>query len=252
MYRVTKILSLLLLSTVLSGCFEEEVFSDVPRIEFQDIRYVDTQSVDSLILSFSFEDEGADIGLNATFDDLLQPYQVYDLIIDANDSAITINQDNLALPLFRAPVLIDQQEGELAYFYFPENKVPFAQEDNRPAYDCDFYEIIDSDTFFIQRNEFHNNFHIEFERKRGSAFAPLDFNQVFNSSDCTLGQFDGRIPYYDPEGKSGNYEYAMISQAFRLAFLDDSIRVRFYVYDRALNKSNEVVSPPFLLKDITN
>ena len=43
----------------------------------------------------------------------------------------------------------------------------------------------------------------------------------------------------------------MLSQAFRLAFLDDVIRARFFIYDRAQNKSNEAFTPDFVLADIT-
>ncbi|MEM7298939.1 MAG: hypothetical protein AAF391_11810, partial [Bacteroidota bacterium] len=109
----------------------------------------------------------------------------------------------------------------------------------------------DTDTIYVLRNEFHNNFHIEFQRKVGADFEEMDFNEIFNNPDCDLGDFDGRIPFYDPDGKSGTFQYAMISQAFRLAFQDDSVRLKFYVYDRRLNKSNEVTTPSFLLRDIT-
>lgn len=240
-----------MLPLVLFSCYEEENFPDTPNIEFEDIVFVDTETIDSLILTFTFEDGGADIGLDPVDADLLRPWQVYDVIIDAEDSAIVISEDDIVLPLYKAPVFIDQQNGEIAYFYFPEFKELYSETDNRPGYSCDNYEIIESDTFYVRRNEFYNNFHIEFQKKSGASYVPIDFNAIFANPDCSLGEFDGRIPYYDNEGISGTFHYAMISQAFRLAFLDDSIRVQFYVYDRKLNRSNVVTSPGFLLKDIT-
>ncbi|WP_370087388.1 hypothetical protein [Ekhidna sp.] len=237
---------------VLSGCFEKDIFPDTPRIEFEEISFIDTETTDSLVLTFTFEDGGGDVGLG-NGRDLLVPYEIYDVIIDSDDSTVTISQDisTINLPLFKAPVLIDQENGELAYFFFPEEKVPFSDTDNRPAYSCDSYEIIETDTFYIARNEFHYNFHIEFQRKINDSYEVINFREIFNNPDCSLGNFNGRIPYYDPEGKSGTITYSMLSQAFRLAFLDDVIRVKFYIYDRALNKSNEVFSPDFILADIT-
>lgn len=237
---------------VLSGCFDKDIFPDTPRIEFEEISFIDTETTDSLVLTFTFEDGGGDVGLG-NGRDLFAPYEIYDVIIDSDDSTITITQDvgSINFPLFKAPVVIDQQDGELAYFFFPEDKVPFSDVDNRPAYSCDNYEIIETDTFYIARNEFHYNFHIEFQRKVNDSYQEINFRQIFNNPDCSLGNFNGRIPYYDPEGKSGTITYSMLSQAFRLAFLDDVIRVKFYIYDRALNKSNEVFSPDFVLTDIT-
>lgn len=237
---------------ILTSCFDKDIFPDTPKIAFEDLKFIDTQSTDSLVLTFSFEDGNGDVGLG-NGQDLLLPYQIYDVIIDSDDSTITINQDASTInpPLFRAPLLIDQEDGEIAYFFFPESKAPFSDIENRPAYSCESYEIIESDTFYIARNEFHYNFHIEFQRKVGESYQKINFRQIFNNPDCSLGNFNGRIPFYDPEGKSGTITYAMLSQAFRLAFLDDIIRVKFYIYDRALNKSNEVVSPDFVLADIT-
>ena len=238
---------------VVTSCFEKDVFPDTPRIEFEEIKFVDLDNAaDSLILTFSFEDGTGDIGLG-NGPDLLSPFQVYDLIIDDEDSTITINQapSTIQFPLHRAPVLIDEQNGEIAYFFFPESKTFFSSEDNRPAYGCDFYEIIEEDTFYVARNEFHFNFHIEFQRKIGENYEPINFRETFNSTNCSLGNFNGRIPVFDPDGKSGTINYAMLSQAFRLAFIDDIIRAKFFIYDRAQNKSNEAFTSDFILSEIT-
>ncbi|SNS80888.1 hypothetical protein SAMN05421640_1321 [Ekhidna lutea] len=248
-----KLLYLGLIMATLTSCFDKDIFPDTPSIAFEDIKFIDTQSTDSLKLTFTFEDGNGDVGLDDG-PDLLVPYQIYDLIIDSEDSVITISTDpsRISPPLFKAPVFIGENNGEVEYIFFPGDKVLFSDEDNRPPYSCDSYEIIESDTFYIARNEFYYNFHIEFQRKLGEdSYEPINFRQIFNNPDCSLGNFNGRIPYYDPEGKSGTITYSMLSQAFRLAFLDDVIRVKFYIYDRARNKSNEVVSPDFVLADIT-
>lgn len=236
----------------MSACFETEEFPNTPQISFQDVRFVDTDALDSLVLSFTFQDGDGDIGLTNSFDDLATPYQIFDIILDARDSVVSISEDDVTLPLFAAPVVIDNQAGQPVYLFFPSEKRLFSDSDNRPVYDCENYEIIDADTFFVARNEFHFNFHVEFLGKSQgqSEFTLIDFREVFNSNDCTLGNFDGRIPLFDPDGREGVFTYAMLSQAFRLVFLDDSIKLRFYLYDRALNQSNIEESRAFTFNQL--
>ncbi|MEO9484995.1 MAG: hypothetical protein ABJG47_16155 [Ekhidna sp.] len=103
----------------------------------------------------------------------------------------------------------------------------------------------------VERVETYYNFIIEFQKKVGENYVPLNYQQIFGTDKCDIGIFNGRIPLYDPEGKSGTITYAIQSTVLRLAFLDDVIRAKFYVYDRAGNKSNEVTSADFVLADIT-
>ena len=246
----TKILLPILSVVILNSCFSTEEFPSIPRIEYQSIDYRDTDGIDSLVLSFRFEDGDGDIGLNNEFNDLVNPYHIYSLILDADDSIVTISQEVLAFPLYAAPVLIEEQNGETQRVFFPAEKVVFSESDLRPAYNCQDYEIIDEDTFYVARNENHYNFHVDFLKKTRGEYEPIDFQTIFNSDDCTLGNFDGRIPLFDPNGNEGVITYAMLSQAFRLAFLDDTIKLRFYILDRNLNQSNIEETPDFVFDDL--
>ncbi|MEQ9466687.1 MAG: hypothetical protein RLN88_04705 [Ekhidna sp.] len=106
-------------------------------------------------------------------------------------------------------------------------------------------------TIPVIRNETHFNFIIEFQRKVGESYLPLNYQEIFGTELCDIGVFNGRIPLYDPDGKSGTITYAIQSTVLRLAFQDDVIRAKFYVYDRAGIKSNEIFTPDFVLADIT-
>lgn len=97
----------------------------------------------------------------------------------------------------------------------------------------------------VVRNEFYYNFIIVFEKKVGESYIPLDYQSIFGTELCDIGVFNGRIPLFDREGKSGTYTYAIQSTVLRLAFLDNIIRARFYVYDRSGNQSNVVTTPDF-------
>ncbi len=236
---------------LLSSCFEQEEFPDTPRIEFESLDYIETPGLDSLVLSFSFEDGDGDLGLNDDVNDLLFPYQIYSVVIDANDSVIYIDSDNIELPLYAAPVFIASLDnGDIARIFFTEDKVLLSETDNRPSYDCDNYELIESDTVYVARNEFYHNFHVQFMQKRNGNYTEIDFAEIFQSDDCELGNFNGRIPFYDPNGREGVITYSMLSQLFRLSFQDDTIQLRFWVYDRNLNMSNVAETPDFVLRDL--
>ena len=242
-----------ILALTITSCFEKEIFSDTPHIAFEKIAfYVNDNGPDSLILVFSFEDGTGDIGLSS-FQDLQSPYHIYDVIIDSENNLIPIRQDtsDIKFPLFKAPISIIEENGEAEYYFFPEQKSHFSDYDNRPKmYGCDFYEIIAQDTLYIARNEFYYNFYIDFEVKVGENYIPVNFMEIFNTSNCLLGNFNGRIPYF-PEGRNGIITYSMFSQGFHLAFLDKTMRANFFIYDRAKNKSNIVYTPDFVLAEIT-
>ncbi len=251
MTRAAKLLFSLLILILFSSCFEPEEFPETPRIEFESINYIERDGLDSLILSFSFEDGDGDLGLNDDVNDLLAPYQIYSLVIDANDSIVYIDTENVTLPLYAAPVFIASLDnGQIQRIFFTEEKVLFSETDSRPPYDCDNYELVESDTVYVARNEFYHNFHVQFMQKRNGEYNEINFAEIFQSEDCDLGNFNGRIPFYDPNGREGIITYSMLSQLFRLSFQDDTIQLRFWVYDRNLNRSNTVESPDFVLRDL--
>ena len=103
----------------------------------------------------------------------------------------------------------------------------------------------------VQRIETYYNLILEFQKKVGDNYIPLNYQQIFGTDKCDIGIFNGRIPLYDSDGKSGTFTYSIQSAVLRLAFLDDIIRAKFYIYDRAGNKSNEVFTPNFVLADIS-
>ena len=111
-------------------------------------------------------------------------------------------------------------------------------------------QVINS-TIPVVRVESHYNFIIEFQKKVGEEYVPLDYQDIFGTELCDIGIFNGRIPLYDPDGKSGTFSYAIQSVILLLAFLDDTIRARFFVYDRSGNQSNVVFTPDFVLSEIT-
>ena len=245
---VAKLLVSLVIILMITSCFDPEEFPETPYIEFESISYRDTETSDSLILKFRFEDGDGNIGLNSN--DIFYPYHDYSLIADEQGNVQIFGSDALP-PYFSAaaiPVFVD---GNLVDFERVGPWEDFPASDFGQPYSCENYEIIELDTFMVKRNEFGKNLFLEFFTKSGGQYNKIDFNEIFENPDCELGDFDGRIPWFDPNGKEGIITYSILSGPLRLAFLDDSVKIDFYVVDRELNRSNVASTPDFLLRDIT-
>lgn len=277
-------ISLIFLVLILTSCFESETFTDAPQIEFNSVLFVDVDDggQDSLYISFDFTDENGDIGLSS--DENEPPYHSFNIVLDSRDSLVKFGSESIP-PFYSYPVTSTslfeqtlQDDGTisinefLAFVYFPSDKVLLSELDTRPTFfDCDLYQTLETplfvstggnifepqpdfslgDTLYVVRNEFFFNLLISFEKQEGDDFVPINFQEIFNSNDCDLGNFDARIPLFDQDGRIGTITYGILSLGFDVAFADDLIRVKIYIYDRALNKSNEVYSEPFFLRDIT-
>lgn len=238
-------------------------FEQSPYVEFDQLVFHDSDTQDTLELSFIVWDEEGDIGLTNESEDLSHPYHLYDAIIDEDDVPVTItgifNTPFYKVPTF--PLIID---GETAYVYFPDQRTLFSEIDNRPPYSCDSYEILEaelsSDTFYLERNKFFYNLHVDFVNNSGES---LDFNEIFNTQQCDLGNFNARlIPL--GESTSGRVftverlnkfswrvRYWMLSTGWKLVFLDNQFEVQFEVNDRELNESNAASSGLVTINEIT-
>lgn len=238
-YRWSQI-SIILITLGFSSCFNPPDFPDEPEIEFRSLEYIDyADDVDSMLLRFDFEDGDGDIGLS---DDYFgYPYHRFNVVVDSFDSLVSISDSNVVLPFY----LIDP--------YGIGEKTLFSETDNRPLYSsCDYYydpNVLD-DTIFIQENEYNNNFYIDILKRKNGVYSKF----YFNNSTCDLVNFNSRIPIFDSEhdGKSlsGTITYYLSSIGWANVLTPDTFKIRFYIYDRALHKSNVVESPEYLFQDI--
>ncbi|MEO1255888.1 MAG: hypothetical protein AAFY41_13550, partial [Bacteroidota bacterium] len=262
----------------------KEVFPDTPRIEFEDVFFVDADNAqDSLVLTFSFEDGNGDIGLSNQ-DDAFPPYHFSNVILDA-DSLIVTDTSAYNPPYIKAaisllPVVVrlrdglNEQTGEprfrevvVSEFRRVDNFVSIGDEDPRiGASQCDDFldftfhfpvevapnvDDLSSTTVrgLIERNDTYYNLVIEFYEQRPDGTEQLiDFNSIFNA--CTE-PFSGRIPIFDPTGNQGSITYTMKSNGFNGGLGGKPVKLRFYVLDRGLNQSNIVDTEFFFLEDIT-
>jgi len=301
MIRIAK-LSLVVFLFALSSCYNEEVFSDVPFIEFRSLEFVDSSS-DTLILKFHFEDGGANLGFPSN--DFSSPYFLY---VDSEPKILTErNIGDALLPVSLASFFIENVEllrrNNNVFTLIPNSAIyPAILNENVSITDLDeivfecpniinqdsalfgaanlrlyrenqpdtlrevfFYEEIleqniESEVPAIYRETFYNII-VRFQRILNGApevdengeDVYIDFGEVFDETDCGIGveSFNARVPIFDQDGRSGTITYNIVSILLRQGIGDDPFQIRFFVYDRAGSKSNEVVSPTFRLSDIT-
>ncbi|MDE0470688.1 MAG: hypothetical protein OXH57_02010 [Ekhidna sp.] len=280
-------LSLLVFFT---SCYKEEQFSATPRIEFKNIEFIDSSTnVDSLNLTFSFEDGDANIGFP---ENDFSPS--YDLFVDSEPKILTrSNIDESVPPVYLAPVvfqtvrpirrnenIITTGKGstfpafiDLSQTYNEDIifECPNIINQNLSRFDTigiTVYAFDDSNSFYEEiftqnpgdlsaeipalfRATFYNIF-IQIEQQNiNGVFEKIDFRSIFPVDNCELGNLNGRFPVFgDGDGESGTITYSILSRGLSIAFQDNLLRVRFSIMDRTGNLSNEVVTPSFRISEI--
>ena len=206
-----KIIFLFVIVLVVS-CTKEPTFPDAPHIKFKSMQrftvYNDfTQSyTDSINIVISFEDGDGDLGLSAN--DLLTPYQPYDIIKDKNDKFILLGSND-TLPSFdNCHYVVDD----------------FIKNDPKP------------DTVLIKKNLNFFNYFAELYVKENGVFEKMDL-----SSYCPY-PFYGRFPVLNPDDYSGTLDgdltFNINDPALRFLLEGKTAKFKIFIKDRALNKSN--------------
>ncbi|MCP4460529.1 MAG: hypothetical protein GY816_21275 [Cytophagales bacterium] len=112
------------------------------------------------------------------------------------------------------------------------------------------------DTVLVQRNPFHFNIYIDLLVKQGNDYITYQEFVPALVSECDP-LFTSRFPVFDRSdfGRplDGSISYAFFSTQFATDnsfILNETLRLRFYIYDRALNQSNVVETPDFKILDL--
>ena len=237
----------------IQGCFDPPEFPVEPKVSANNVSYASYDGPDSLILTFNFEDGDGDIGLGS--EETQPPYHRRNFIIDSSEPPrfVSLRGEDYTLPFY-------------AINEFDETRTLWSESDDRPAYNCLNYEPFDSlavqyddstafisDTLYVVKNEFNKNIYVSFYRKVLGEYSPITDKEFAGNQECP-DTFDSRFPIFDNRNigraLSGTISYAMISVGFETIFRNDSIMIEFYIYDRALNRSNIARTEDFVLADI--
>ncbi|MEO9483403.1 MAG: hypothetical protein ABJG47_08165 [Ekhidna sp.] len=250
---------LFFLSTLFVSCSEEEKrypFEQSPYAEFDDLEFHDSSSLDTLLLTFTIWDIEGDIGSD------LNEVNEFELILDELGRPVTISGDqqpSCYLPITSRKLQdIDvnyEADGCRVDFTIPE----------RPPFSCDEYQIIKDDTLFIRRIKGYYDLLIDFKNVNNENY---NFQEIFNSSDCNLGNFNARLidfanvdvfrpievnPYKIKKLSKFSYQvsYMMLSSGWKPAIGQNQFELEFQVIDQTLNESNVATSGLVTLEKIT-
>jgi hypothetical protein len=247
----------------LGSCFDPPIYPLAPQVSFDGIRFVQIEGQDSLVLSFDFRDGDGDIGLSD--DDNTPPFHRVNLILDSTATFVFNEQvGGFVVEDVSTGFVEFGDEGNKNPYYLVSNfgtLVGVYSEDPivLPDFGCrDYIPVTDvegdttgadkQDTLLIEPNEFLNNINITFLRQRNGQLE--DITGAFAPDACS-DPFDSRIPIFDTDNLGrpldGTINYPMLSSGFISNFLNDSIIIEFYIYDRALNRSNIERTQPFTL-----
>jgi len=166
---------------LLSGCKENEIFSNIPRLEYKSVYFLQSSGKDSIMkLIFSFKDGDGDIGLEIV--DTFSPFN---------------------------PVFDSVTEASLNKYYF--------------------------------------NCYVDYKEKVNGVFEPY-----VPPGKVDTFSYSFRVQNLTPDGRHkairGELELDIpVSPSQRLSFFNtDTIIYAIYIYDRSLNKSNVIATPPII------
>lgn len=224
-----------------NACFNPPEYPVVPQIEFSSLKFKDVPNpadADSLILTLKFKDGDGDLGLMDSDTTILKYANKY---------------------YFRFPdgtfITYLTKRTVSGYDTLPDFKSPF---------NCTNWDILTltkggaqvKDTLYFKLNPNHYNIFVEFQVKgNDGSFTTFDPKTIFIYPNCVVNLFNGRFPVLakdlgKPSPLEGTIRYSMRSAGFNIFFSIKTLRLKVKVLDRALNVSNEVITPEFTLQSI--
>jgi len=251
------------------SCFDPPEFPLIPDIQFESIRFVDTPdpsplevATDSLVLEISFRDGDGNLGIDSR--ESAPPWndRWYYMTTIVPGCSPTSNGQSRCYQL--------RLEDVAKCVNYKLKRVPVNGSDTLKAfvkpYNCTNWEVIRDktgkvlDTVYFQVNPHYTNIFVEFQLKESPSacssppcFSVFDWSQYLNYPSCELQGFNGRFPYLNTEDAvdtplAGTIKYSMPSPFFKTIFGARTLRLRVYIEDRLMNRSNEILTPEFTLR----
>lgn len=251
----------------LVSCFNPPEYPNTPEIEYSGATFVDVPEgtvdklgfaiPDSLLVVVKFKDGDGDIGATDDPDDNGGKYaeRYYFNLKDGKRYYLASTGSAIQIASSADFIKYKTKRTNSSYDTLPEFIKP---------YNCINWQIVEQpavgttpaktiDTVYFQLNSNHYNIFVDFLKLKNDGSG--DFEEYdFRKELCTT--YDGRIPILAKEQGSdtplqGSINYWMKGSGFKLVFSNTPMKLRIQIQDRALNKSNIIVSEPFTLSSIT-
>ena len=235
----------ILLSGVFASCYRAPEFPEEPSISFEDLKFYDTPTQDSLVLAINFQDGNGDLGLAGN--ETNPPYHPFSFVFNQG-KVLSINSNDTMPPYIPPYSCINYKIGKVyqnQFYYYVINDDP----DNLSPYQTVFGKNPPPpDTLYAKPNIYTDNFLVDFYVKRDGSFQ--EFNWITAPSPYCGESFNGRFtPIFDPEKPnkplSGQIFYTMENFGFLPYFRNDTVKLSVRIIDRAQNISNPIETPEF-------
>jgi hypothetical protein len=260
-----------LLMTVFCGvaiasCFDPPVYPAEPEIVFKSLNYVEVPDLptgevtsDSLILVVRFKDGDGNLGLSPNeisppFNDRWY-YLKSKLDPALNPDCSPYANENKCFYISAYKTEFDK------YIDFADRSTGTPPYDTLPdfvkPYNCENWEVVRDqndqviDQLYFELNSHYSNIFVEFQTKNGdNTYTAFNWSDFLTYPSCEIQGFNGRFPLLSEPGAGespleGEIRYSMPSPFFKIIFGAKTIRLRVYIEDRALNKSNEIYTNDF-------
>jgi hypothetical protein len=246
MKRILNILCLIGMVIGASCCFNPPDFSDVPSIEFEDIRFKEvpgTSTPDSIFLIIDFQDGDGDIGIDGM--ETAPPFnENWFFLKDPNEG--TDCENGVTSPCHKVSFYDDSEKENYVTYSLRRTSINY---DTLPEYiapyDCSNYLILRDDTnkpidtFYIEPNPRYYNIFVELEVKNNDGTY-----YKFEYPGCELNALNGRIPILAKDKDisvklplDGTITYKIVSNALQ-QLSGKTLRFKFWILDRAGHASN--------------
>lgn len=154
-------------------------------------------------------------------------------------SVATLNDPKAVPPFYLAKDTADQKE--------------VYSNDSLPPYSCEYYKLDEGNHFYIKRNESFYNLIIRYYKKVNGVFQETHVAS-WNDFESYKCEEHSIIPVFDYErlgdAHIGNITYRYPNIELKTNLSQDTFKLQFHVYDRALHKSNVAETPEYVLSDI--
>jgi len=251
---------ILLLMWIVDACLKQPENSIIPQISLQSIdfkkEFIVNGNPDTLIIVIKFTDGDGDLGLNTDETAIYNGTDSVDIntpfyyVYDSSKNSIWYYTHSKKLTLPKGYRYVNYAS------YRTIHTLPF---DTLPGnVTCKNWEIqsAPADTLYIQTNPYNNNFFVDlYSKNSDGTYTFIDSTDPnrFPGNLCSTNFFNSRFPILSSDlGKKssldGTITYKYQSAAFYYLFHGQTMQAHIYILDRALHKSNLIVSDDFVIK----
>lgn len=257
--RITSVF-LLFIIVIFSSCYPPPNFPDVPSIELKDFYFIENSQIDSLVISINFKDGDGNLGLGKQDTDF--PYHQFNFYSTINGQELHEKAAIMNVPfqslLTEAIRFSDKREANNNPEVEPLDSLPpyinpYKCTRWKSSYVVNESTII-TDTLYYQRNPNYYNFYIQFFAKEtiNDEFQELNFDVVGKNCGSNYhGRFPELLEGDKEKGVEGIIIYNVTGSQLSTLLERKFLKLKIHIYDRALNKSNVVETPEFILSEIT-